>query len=519
MSLKKRLAAVLVVAIAAGLTFGIAKSGREITEKQEEIVFSPEKETIYLWYTDEILTSFLSSVAVSYNETHDVRVVPVLESGPEYLEKINQATIAGEGPDLYIIGNDSLEKAYLAGLAEEVEPSGTEAMKDEYIGTGLLAATYKDKIIGYPFYFETSALIYNKTYLQDMAVTRMQAEEVQAAEDAGLLTNEAIEEAEQAKEASADTAKETVAEPAYTQEQITQKMQEILPFNMEEMKTFADSYDAPAQVEGVFKWDVTDIFYNYFFVGNAISVGGEAGWDPEQIDIYNQNSIESMKVYQEMNQFFSIETAQSDYESILDEFINGKMVFTVATTDAVFKLEDAKADGLFDYEYGVTTLPDINEELGTRPLSVTSCVVVNGYALDHRQAANDFAHYLTVQNADQLYGRTSKVSAAANVDYGYEALSVFEKEYEKSISMPKMLETSNFWVKLEAAFSEIWNGADANEKLRTLSEEIMTQVTGEDYQESYLEETAAKQEETEEEQQQDASSEEQAEASEEEAFD
>ena len=94
MSLKKRLAAVLVVAIAAGLTFGIAKSGREITEKQEEIIFSPEKETIYLWYTDEILTSFLSSVAVSYNETHDVRVVPVLESGPEYLEKINQATVS-----------------------------------------------------------------------------------------------------------------------------------------------------------------------------------------------------------------------------------------------------------------------------------------------------------------------------------------------------------------------------------------------------------------------------------------
>ena len=105
------------------------------------------------------------------------------------------------------------------------------------------------------------------------------------------------------------------------------------------------------------------------------------------------------------------------------------------------------------------------------------------------------------------------------MDYGYEALSVFAEEYEKSISMPKMLETSNFWVKLEAAFSEIWNGADANEKLRTLSEEIMIQVTGEDYQEPYLEETAAKQEETEEEQQQDEPSKEQAEASEEEAFD
>ena len=37
--------------------------------------------------------------------------------------------------------------------------------------------------------------------------------------------------------------------------------------------TFANSYDAPEQVEAVFKWDVADIFYNYFFVGNYIDVG------------------------------------------------------------------------------------------------------------------------------------------------------------------------------------------------------------------------------------------------------
>ena len=39
---------------------------------------------------------------------------------------------------------------------------------------------------------------------------------------------------------------------------------------------------------------------------------------------------------------------------------------------------------------------------------------------------------------------------------------------------------------MEVAFSRIWNGENANAILKQLSEEIMTQVTGEDYEEEYL---------------------------------
>ena len=481
MSLKKRLTAVGIIAIAAALTFGIAKSGRQITEKQDNTVFTSEKETLYLWYTDEALTSYLSSAAVTYNESHDVRIVPVLESGLEYLEKINQNSLEANVPDLYILGHDSLEKAYLAGLASEVTPPDRIVMEDEYIGTGLQAATYKDNLIGYPFYFETSALLYNKTYLRDLAVSRLEAEAVQAKEDAGLLEGENAK-AQESAEGSA------VKEEQFTEEQIKAKMQELLPGTIEDIRTFADSYDAPQQVEGVFKWDVTDIFYNYFFVGDAIRMGGEAGWDTSQIDIYNENAIRSMEAYQELNQFFSIDTSQISYEGILDEFMAGKMVFTVATTDAVFALEHAMADGLFEYEYGITMTPDIKDGMKTRPLSVTSCVVINGYSAN-KEAANDFAYFLTNDYIDILYARTGKVSAAKDVDYGYEALDRFAEEYEKSISMPKMLETSNFWVQLEVSFSEIWNGADANKELKALSEQIKSQVTGEAYEEEYLEVT------------------------------
>lgn len=505
MSLKRRLIAVGLVAAAAALTFGIAKSGLQVSEELEEPIFTKERDTLYLWYTDEALTSYLSGAAVTYNESHDVRIVPVLQSGLEYLENINRASLEVNAPDMYILGHDSLEKAYLAGLASPVEPYTQVDLESAYISTGLKAASYKDQIIGYPFYFETSSLLYNKTYLDEMACNQLQEEldrEMAEAAEAELEENGPPQEATPSPQPSASSQPGTTPSPSpeatatpeptptpipFSQEEIDARVEQLMPRTIEGIREFADNYDAPQQVEAVFRWDVNDIFYNYFFVGNAINVGGEAGWDESQIDIYNLNAIESMRAYQGLNQFFSMDTSQCDYEMLLNDFMAGKIVFTVATTDVVFKLEDAKGDGLLEYDYGIRRLPDINDDIKTRSLSVTNCVVINGYSA-YQEEANDFACFLTAEYNDILYARSGKVSAAKDVDYGYDAISEFAVEYERSISMPKMLETSNFWVQLEVAFAQIWDGADANEKLMELSEKIMHQVTGEEYHEEYIEE-------------------------------
>ena len=54
-------------------------------------------------------------------------------------------------------------------------------------------------------------------------------------------------------------------------------------------------------------------------------------------------------------------------------------------------------------------------------------------------------------------------------------------------SMPKMLETGNFWVELEICFAKVWGGEDANTQLRHLSEQIKTQLAGEPVTEEPLE--------------------------------
>ena len=53
--------------------------------------------------------------------------------------------------------------------------------------------------------------------------------------------------------------------------------------------------------------------------------------------------------------------------------------------------------------------------------------------------------------------------------------------------IPKMMTTGNFWVQMEIAFTNIWEGGDVNALLKGLSEQIMSQVTGEEYTEEYIE--------------------------------
>ena len=375
----------------------------------------------------------------------------MLTSGLEYLEEINKASIQSENPpDLYIISNDSLEKAFLAGLASPLEEEGWSEIKEEYPDAARLAVTYKNKTVGYPFYFETSSLLYNRTYLEDFARSLIEAERDAAEGEAAMAEleeNGPLEEGESGEGDAPedgdmpdiDAEPETGADDeAGMQELVAERVREILPSTIDDILNFANEYNAPEQVEAIFKWDVTDIFYNYFFAGNYMIVGGAAGDNTANMNIYNKDAIECLKVYQDLNQFFSIDTKEISYDKILDDFIAGKIVYTVATTDAVAKLEEAKENGSFAYDYSIALVPDINEELLTRSLSVTNCVVVNGYS-DKQEAAEDFARFLTCEYTDTLYARTGKVAARYGVDYGNNNLQEFVNEYEISVPVPKMV--------------------------------------------------------------------------------
>ena len=137
------------------------------------------------------------------------------------------------------------------------------------------------------------------------------------------------------------------------------------------------------------------------------------------------------------------------------------------------------------YTFGFHRIPELTDELDSRSLSVTDVLTVNGYS-EHALAANRFAAFVTTEYSKNLYAKTGKIASSYDAAYDDETLLLFQEEYADSIPLPKIVEASNFWVQLEITFTKIWTGEDADKWLRDLSEQIMTQVTGEDYKEDKI---------------------------------
>lgn len=478
MFLKKRMiATAAVIAMAAAAVYGSTQEMSQTQDTGERLQLFRGKETIYCWYSDEALSGYINAAAVSFGEQNKVRVIPVLTSDSEYLEAVNQETLhSAQIPDIYLLSSDSLEKAYLAGLATKVPDTEGICDTDHFSQAALAAVTYDDKIIGYPVYFDTSALVYNEDYLRTWA-TQQAEKELSGSSDNDEPVGEGEEIIEEDSLPEDQTTDQVTADEATVNALAEQYFAKALPSTVDDLLNIADTFDAPEGVEGVMKWDVNNIFYNYWIVGNYMIVGGDPGDDRNDININNPETIQCLEVYKALNQFFFIESDTVTYDSVIQDFIDGKTMFTIGTTDVVKRLEDAKADGSLTFNYGIARMPDVSAELQSRSLSVTGAAVINGYS-EHKELADRFAAYLSEEYADGLYERSGKmpasIHAAENADNG--ALTIFANEYADSVSLPKMLETGNFWMQLEVLFSKVWNGEDVTTLVQQLADNMSQQL-------------------------------------------
>ena len=330
MSITKRVVSVTLCTcmVIGSILFGKAPEAEEVSE----VIVG---DSVVVWYADENMTDYISAMAVAFHEQYDIRVVPQLHSGLEYVESIYDASVTDEAttPDVFIVSNEALEKAYLTGLADVITDPDNLVNTDNFPQAAINAVTYQDKLVGYPYYFETSVLLYNRSYIYEMAKNQLLAETTdEAAVNGGEVTVSDSEE---------KSTEEAVTKEEVTEEDIEARIMELIPQTFEELLSFANEYDAPAAVDGVFKWDVSDIFYNYFFAGNYMNVGGPCSDTPGEVDIYNLDVIRAMQIYQSLNQFFSFEANDMKYASVIQEFMEGKMVYTTATSDIIKALDAA----------------------------------------------------------------------------------------------------------------------------------------------------------------------------------
>ncbi|MBQ4531466.1 MAG: extracellular solute-binding protein [Lachnospiraceae bacterium] len=416
----------------------------EDSMKNEDAVSRTNGEAVELnvWYADEKMQTYIDEAAKSFEKKNNIKVNTKLISEIDYIEMINDNSVGEEfqGPDVYLVTNDQLEKVELAGLTKKVEKHKKHYSSENYCDTALHAVRYNGEQIAYPISFETSFLLYNKDYVQ--------VEKTIEAEDSG----------------------EEIPEQAQTE------MVSVVPKTIEELKEFSDIFEGAEGVENIFRFDVSDIFYTYFFVGDYLTLGGSDGDNAGVVDIDNDNVKECLTVFQELAQFFAIDIKTINYETVLNEFAQGKTVYTIGKTDAVKRIGDIAAESGKEINYGVAALPNVSDTLTSKALSVTTVAVVNGYTR-HEHEADKFADYLAFGYADKLYETTGKYAAKREVVTGENSYrNEIYSQYENSVSLPKLLNASNFWVNLEIAFFNIWTGEEIEPQIQTVSEQVKDQL-------------------------------------------
>lgn len=411
-----------------------------------ELVERSEEGNVYFWYTNDRMTSYYNNVASVYNQSHrGANIVPRLVSASEYLEHVYQSSVEGENyPDLYVVTSDVMEKAYLSGVTLPVEEESE--VSAAFPQVAIEAASYDGTLLGYPLYFDTSTLVYNKTLLEEIALDQFR---IQAAAE-GAENPEEVE---------------------VTQEQIAGLVELMIPETIDELITFANNLEAPEGMETVFKWNINDVFFNYFYLG------AYAELSEKQINIYNENTAACMEVFKHVTEYFYMDAETVSTESILQEFMEGKVLFTILDSESALKLEVANAEGKVDFVYDYALLPDPSDALQGRPMSVTNVVVINGYT-EYSDTANDFARFLTIESegTQQMYEKTGYIPANDQTAAATNMEQIFKQEYEKSITIPNSIVTSNFWILLENAFNEIWDGADAQTTLESVENQLKNQI-------------------------------------------
>lgn len=225
------------------------------------------------WYTEEADKEWLTDMSGLFNKEYGIKVNPVYYDGVSLFEDMNSANQKGNGPDVYICGNDQLEFARNSGLLSVNEYYDDAFWKDNYPEVSKKAVTFKDVQYGYPVYFDTYCLVY----------------------DAGLL----------------DSA----------------------PASMDDILAFADEYSDTGSTKAILRWDVADPYINTMFLAAYGDIFGENGDDASAFQIYNEKTVETMTYFNSLSEYMWMDKNNISHDIVKDRIEEETLVLGICKSD------------------------------------------------------------------------------------------------------------------------------------------------------------------------------------------
>lgn len=370
----------------------------ESVSQQETTTNEEPKEEVVLnfWYVDANMTDYFTEVIEKYQEEHsNVTVNMRIVAATGYLDNINTQSIShSNAVDIYMLHNEDLEQAYLAGLARAYDPKDTVYTEENYGKSAMRAITYDNKKIAYPLYFDGAFLVYNKDYVETVPTTFD-----------GILEFATMERSEE--------------------------------------ESIMDN------IEIVCVWPVSDYTFNYEFLSDSLIVGGINGDNRSQVDVENDTVITALQYFESLNDYFALERKEVDYEYCLNYFMEGKSAFTFAKTAALTRLNESEVN------YGTACMPDISGTISASALSYTQCLVINPYSTNIAEAEK-LVKALSYDYVSEFYGQTGYYPSCKVWEYDDIVRGIYDNYFD-STPMPKMMTLGDYYIELDILLHKVWD--------------------------------------------------------------
>lgn len=400
---------------------------------------SADSDSLTCWYTSDADKDWLESAATDFEQEYGIKVNLVYYDGVSLFDDMNQANQTGEGPDLYLMGNDQLELAKTSGMAEENTWLDDAFWADNYPQVAKDAVTYQGKQYGYPVYFDTYCLVY----------------------DANLL--------------------------------------ETAPASIDDILTFLDEYEDTGSTKAVFRWDVADPYINSMFIGSYANLFGNDGDQSSEFQVNNEQCVAAMEYFQSLSAYLWMNKGNISHDTIMNRIKDGTLVLGLCKSDILPTLyemaaanqadsteeesnetQDQEEDGQEESEpdvtdYQISYVPSLTAELSSTTFSTTYGAFINPYGKS-TVLGNMFALYLSYGCAEKQFAGNGKLPVINRKDNFDSMQAVLYAQYLNSEPVPKVMVLGDYLTESGIVFDAIWSGKDAKEQLDSLQEVMQQKI-------------------------------------------
>lgn len=290
----------------------------------------------------------------------------------------------------------------LAASGHILPSQNQDYLKEQLLGSCAEAVTLDDEMYGYPISADTYTLFYNRDLISDDEV----------------------------------------------------------PKTFDDLKAWCEKFQEENPDKQGFLMSFGEIYYDYIFMTNdGNRIFGPAGDDPSSPNVNTDAAVEGMTFMQSLREIMDVPAADINTAYCDGAFMSGNVAMYLTGLWNVANFQDAGIN------FGVTTIPCVpGSDVPPASMSNARNMLVSAYS-DHPDEAAAFGLFMVSDEMQKLRFELTGALPSVNVEVDADYVEGFLQQLDYAAATPAITEMNDVWDPMNAACSNIWDGADVKTEL------------------------------------------------------